>query len=563
MSSRAPAGLSEVRGETDQPLEDLTVDRVLRRTVESRGDQEAFVFGEQQVRWTWAAFAEQVDQMASALVDLGLRLGDRIGIWSPNRPEWVLTQFASARIGLVLVTINPAYRENEAAHALRTSQCAALVTATSHKSSEYIAMLQSLAPELASCEPGDLSAERLPDLRVVIEMADQPTPGCLTFDSLLRELSPEAIAELDRIEASLQPDDPINIQFTSGTTGAPKGATLSHRNIVNNSRFIVSGQRLTSEDVLCVPVPLYHCFGMVAGTLGCAGVGTKIVFPGAAFDPDQVVAALEQECCTAVYGVPTMFLAMLASQQRQQRDLSRMRTGVMAGAPCPAELLGRSAAELNLAEITICYGMTETSPISFQTSIDDPIDKRYETVGRVHPHVEVKIIDAHGQTVSLGQSGELCVRGYSVMLGYWNDEQRTREAVDADGWMHTGDLASLDADGYGRIIGRVKDMIIRGGENIYPREVENALLEHPDVVDAQVFGIHDDTFGEQVCAWVRTEPGSEIGEDALRDFCRERMAHFKVPKLLRIVEAFPMTVTGKAQKFRMRELMEVELGVTR
>ncbi|WP_430335262.1 AMP-binding protein [Rhodococcus sp. ACT016] len=563
MASRTQTGLSEVRGEAGQPLEDLTVDRVLRRAVDTWGDQEAFVFTEQQVRWTWAAFAKQVDQMASSLLGLGLRPGDRIGIWSPNRPEWVLTQFASARIGLVLVTINPAYRENEAAHALRTSECAALVMATRHKSSEYAVMLQSLAPELTSCVPGALNAERLPDLRVVIEMTDRPTLGCLAFDSLLREVGPEAIAELDRIEANLDPDEPINIQFTSGTTGAPKGATLSHRNIVNNSRFIVSGQRLVSEDVLCVPVPLYHCFGMVAGTLGCAGVGATVVFPGAAFDPDQVVTALEQERCTAVYGVPTMFLAMLASQQGQQRDLSRMRTGVMAGAPCPAGLMRRCAAELNLTELTICYGMTETSPISFQTSIDDPIETRYETVGQVHPHVEVKIIDHDGKTVPVGQDGELCVRGYSVMLGYWNDEERTREAVDTDGWIHTGDLASLDAGGYGRIIGRVKDMIIRGGENIYPREVENTLLQHPDVLDAQVFGVHDDTFGEQVCAWVRTEPGREVDEDALRKFCRERMAHFKVPKFLRIVEVFPMTVTGKAQKFRMRQAMEVELGVAR
>lgn len=561
MASRVPDTLSHVKGDTNVALEDLTVDRVLRRAVASWGGREAFVFVEQNVRWTWAEFANLVDQMAHSLLDLGLKPGDRIGIWSPNRPEWVLTQFASARIGLVLVTINPAYRATEAAHALRTSECTALVAATRHKSSEYIEMVKSLAPELATHQMGPLRSERLPALRVVIQMDERPAAGCIAFGSLLGEVTPADTSRLKMIEAGLATNDPINIQFTSGTTGLPKGATLSHHSIVNNSRFIVAGQRLTSSDVLCVPVPLYHCFGMVAGTLGCAGVGATAVFPGEAFDADSVVIALSKERCTAVYGVPTMFLGILASQEKWRLDLSRLRTGVMAGAPCPADVVRRSAKYLNLTELTICYGMTETSPISFQTSINDPIEARSETVGRVHPHVEVKIVDPEGETVPIGESGELCVRGYSVMLGYWNDSDRTGEAIDGEGWMHTGDLASLDPGGYGRVIGRATDMIIRGGENIYPYEIEKTLQAHPDVLEAHVFGVYDGRLGEQVSAWVKCVPGQTVSEDSLREFCRERIAHFKVPRYLRLVDDVPMTVTGKAQKFRMREIMDDQLGL--
>ncbi len=555
-------GLSYVRGTTAVPLSDATIGAFLLDTAARFPDRPAVVFREQGIRWNWREFAEEVDVFAAGLLAIGIGKGDRVGIWSPNRVEWLLTQFATARIGAVLVNINPAYRLAELEYALNKVGCKAIVAAESFKTSKYLEMLQALAPEFASATPGDLHAAKLPALRAVIRMCDTETPGMLNFSEVIEDgrerLEQEGRAELDAIGATLNADEAINIQFTSGTTGNPKGATLTHRNVVNNGRFIATAMRLTEADSLCIPVPLYHCFGMVLAVLACVSVGANMVFPGEAFDPRATLEAVSEEGCTALHGVPTMFIAELDHPDFAHFDLSRLRTGIMAGSPCPIETMKRVVSQMHLAEITIAYGMTETSPVSFQSSTTDPLDKRTTTVGRIQPHLEVKIVDPLGKIVPVGETGELCTKGYSVMRGYWDDEAKTSEAI-VDGWMHTGDLATLDAEGYCNIVGRLKDMLIRGGENIYPREIEEFLFRHPKVQSVQVFGVPDTKYGEEVCAWIVLRPGEGASVEEIQAFCQGQIAHYKIPKYIRFVDELPMTVTGKAQKFVMRARMIEEL----
>lgn len=555
-------GFSHVKGREDAPLLDLTIPALLAQTADSHPDHDAAIFRAQDIRWSYFEFAAQVDAMAGGLLRLGLQKGDRLGIWSPNRVEWLLAQFATARIGVILVCVNPAYRGAELEYALNAVSCTALITARSFKSSNYIEMLQSLAPELDRSQPGELRSARLPHLRTVIAMGKgSPPPGMLSFQSVQASGRDVPRADLEAVTRGLHHDDPINIQFTSGTTGAPKGACLTHYNIVNNARFVTDTMDFTSADRLCIPVPFYHCFGMVMGTLGCVTKGAAMIIPGEGFDPVEALQAVEAERCTALFGVPTMFLAELDHPEFAGFDLTSLRTGIMAGALCPIEIMRRVQADMHMTGVTIAYGMTETSPVSFQSNIDDPVDKRVKTVGRVHPHVETRIIDATGATVPLGVQGELLTRGYSVMQGYWDDDDKTRASIDANGWMHTGDLATLDDAGYCEITGRLKDMINRGGENIYPREIEDFLFTHPNIAQAQVFGIPDPKFGEITCTWIVPLAGAEISEAEIDEFCRTHMAHYKRPAHIRIVEEFPMTVTGKPQKFVMRSAMMDALGI--
>ena len=553
------AGLSQVKGRQDATLSSLPIGQFLQATVQRFADRPAVVFREQGVRWSWQEFQAEVDALAAGFIALGLRVGDRVGIWSPNRAEWLVTQFATARAGLVLVNINPAYRVAELEYALNLSGCRAIVTAEQLKSSKYLEMLQRLAPELARCAPGALQSARLPSLEMVIRLGDEHTPGMLNYTGVLAQgrASVDAAA-LDALGAGLSCHDAINIQFTSGTTGNPKGATLTHHNVVNNARFIAQAMNLSAHDSLCIPVPLYHCFGMVLAVLACVSTGATMVFPGESFEPVATLQAVSEERCTALHGVPTMFIAELDHPRFAEFDLSRLRTGIMAGSPCPIETMKRVIAEMHLSEITIAYGMTETSPVSFQSSTTDPLERRVSTVGRIQPMLEAKVVDADGNVVPVGEKGELLVRGYSVMQGYWGDEARTREAVQ-DGWMHTGDLATIDAEGYCNIVGRAKDMLIRGGENVYPREIEEFLFRHPKVQSVQVFGVPDAKYGEEICAWIVPKPGQTCTEDEIRDFCRDQIAHYKVPRYIRLVQDMPMTITGKVQKFVMREQMIAEL----
>ncbi|MFT4962076.1 MAG: fatty-acyl-CoA synthase [Paracoccaceae bacterium] len=548
------AGQSYLRGATSPPLANVTIPQLLRDAVAQFGSRDAVVFCDQNIRMSYDELARAVDEFAAGLLALDLAKGDRVGIWSPNRCEWLLTQFATARIGLVMVNINPAYRLSELEYALNKVGCKALVTARSFKTSDYLEMIRTLAPELQTCAPGQLGAARLPDLRSVIVMGDDPGPGAYSFDHVCQLGGPDQHTRLPEIDATLDPDDAINIQFTSGTTGMPKGATLTHNNIVNNARFTTDRINLTEVDRLAIPVPLYHCFGMVMGALGAVSKGAAMIFPGEAFDPVQTLDAAAGERCTALYAVPTMFVAMLENLEHNPRDLASLRTGIMAGAPCPTEVMLRVNALMHMREVTICYGMTETSPVSFQSFVDDPTDKRCETVGRIHPHLEVKVIGEDGQIVPVGEQGELCTRGYSVMRDYWGDPDQTAKAI-IDGWMHTGDLTVIDAQGFCSIVGRVKDMIIRGGENIYPREVEEYLFRHPKISNVQVFGIPDDRLGEIVCAWAIAKPGVVLSQGEVRDFCSGQIAHYKIPKHVRIVTDLPMTITGKPQKFIMRDQM--------
>ncbi|HEY0942745.1 MAG TPA: AMP-binding protein [Steroidobacter sp.] len=551
--------LSYVCGTSTVPLLYKTVGAVLEEAARRWGERPALIVRHQNLRWTYRELNDAADRVAAGLIKLGLQPGDRVGIWSPNRFEWVLTQFATAKAGLILVNVNPAYRISELEFALNKVGCKALILASSFKSSDYVGMLRQLAPELAWSAVGDLQAARLPSLRSVILTDDASLPGILPF-SMLETLGTDVERQrVNELRGLLQPEDPINIQFTSGTTGLPKGATLTHHNIVNNGYFVASHMAFTHEDSLCIPVPLYHCFGMVMGVLGCVTHGATMVFPSEAFEPGAVLEAVSAEKCTALYGVPTMFIAELDHPKFREFDLSSLRTGVMAGAPCPVEVMKRVIADMNMREVTIAYGMTETSPVSFQSRSDDSIERRVSTVGRIHPHLEVKIVDPDGRVVPRGERGELLTRGYSVMMGYWDDVEKTNQAVDEQGWMHTGDLAVIDADGYCNITGRVKDLIIRGGENISPREVEEFLYRHPQVQDVQVFGIPDQRFGEIVCAWIKLKAGESCDAEAIRTFCRDQIAHFKVPQHVRFVDEFPMTVTGKIQKFVMRERMIVEL----
>lgn len=554
-------GISQVSGPRDQPLLDLTIPDLLADCVSQRPDEEAVVFAAHDIRWTWSEFSARVDALAGGLLEIGIAKGDRVGIWAPNRPEWLLTQFATARIGAILVNINPAYRTFELEFALRKTGCKALILAERFKSSDYVGMIHDTVPELASATPGALEAAGLPDLRSVIVCGDTAHVGCFTFAEIVERGAEIPGDRLDEICKTLDPDDPINIQFTSGTTGQPKGATLTHRNIANNANFVTAAMALTDRDRLCIPVPFYHCFGMVMGTLGCVTKGAVMVVPGEGFEPEATLRTVAEERCTALYGVPTMFVAMLEHDSFATFDLSHLRTGIMAGSPCPIEVMKKVQKDMHMSEVTIAYGMTETSPVSFQSGIDTPLEKRVSSVGRVQPHLEVRIVDDSGAVVPVGAEGELQTRGYSVMRGYWDEAEKTAEAIDADGWMHTGDLARLDAEGYCNITGRVKDMIIRGGENISPREIEEFLYTHPGVSQVQVFGVPDAKFGEIVAAWIVPKPGATLSEDEVRDFCRDSIAHYKVPALVRFKSELPMTVTGKPQKFLMRNAMIEELDL--
>jgi fatty-acyl-CoA synthase len=546
---------SFVHGLDTEPLRYDTVGRAFDAAAGQWGSADALIVRHQSVRWTYAELKHRVDRLAAGLLGLGLLPGDRIGIWAPNCAEWTLTQFASAKAGLILVNLNPAYRTSELEFALNKVGCKALVLVERFRSSDFLATLSALAPELDDALPGELTAERLPHLRWVICLARTARAGCIDIDTVMQSGTSHDRAHLARLADELQPDQPVNIQFTSGTTGSPKGATLSHFNILNNGYFVGRGLHLGAGDRMCIPVPLYHCFGMVMGNLACITQGAAMVYPAEWFDPGLTLEAVHAERCTVLYGVPTMFIAELNHPEFARFDLSSLRTGIMAGAPCPIEVMKRVVAEMHMSGVTIAYGMTETSPVSFQSGIDDSLERRVSTVGRIHPHLMVKIVDAEGRVVPRGVQGELLTRGYSVMKGYWNDPERTGEVIDESGWMHTGDLAILDEEGYCTITGRLKDMLIRGGENVYPREVEEFLYRHPKVQAVQVFGVPDPKYGEEVCAWVILRPGKAATGEELKEFCKDRIAHHKIPRYVHFVAEFPMTVTGKAQKFVMRDEM--------
>jgi fatty-acyl-CoA synthase len=532
---------SYVHGASGTPLLGQTIGENLDRAVERWGDREALVSCHQDVRFTYAELGEAVDRLARALLAEGVRPGDRLGIWSPNCAEWVLVQYATAKAGIVLVNINPAYRTSELEYALRQSGCRWLIAAPAFKTSDYAAMIESVRGELPALE------------RVVLL-------GSPEWEALAAGTGEDV--ELGWVGPHLQFDDPINIQYTSGTTGFPKGATLSHSNILNNGFFVAEGCRYSEQDRVCIPVPFYHCFGMVMGNLGCTTHGACMVIPEAAFDPEATLRAVQEERCTSLYGVPTMFIAELEHPDFSSYDLSSLRTGIMAGSPCPIETMRRVVDEMHMEEVTICYGMTETSPVSTQTGADDPLDKRVGTVGRIHPHVEIKVVDPEtGRIVEREQPGELCTRGYSVMLGYWEEPEKTDEVLDRARWMHTGDLAVMDEEGYLRIVGRIKDMVIRGGENLYPREVEEFLYGHPDVADVQVVGVPDQRYGEELMAWIVPRGDASIDHDAIAGFCEGKIARHKVPRYVATVDEFPMTVTGKVQKFKLREMAIEQLGL--
>jgi fatty-acyl-CoA synthase len=552
---------SYTHGTSAQALLGETIGDAFDRSVERAPDGEALVVRHQGVRWTYSELRARVDAFAAGLVALGLERGDRLGIWSPNNAEWVVVQLATARAGVILVNINPAYRVHELQFALTRVGCKALIAATTFKGADYIGMLRTIAPELDQATPGALVAPALPELRIVVQIGGASSGGVLAFDDVAGLADRTSVERLRARAGLLQFDDPINIQFTSGTTGAPKGATLTHHNLLNNGFFVGEAQRLTERDRVCIPVPLYHCFGMVLGNIACLTHASTIVYPSEGFDPRAVLETIAAERCTALYGVPTMFIAELDHAEFSAFDLGSLRTGIMAGSPCPVEVMKRVVADMHMHEVTICYGMTETSPVSFQTAPDDPVDRRVSTVGRIHPHVEVKIVDDQGRIVAPGVAGELCTRGYSVMLGYWDDPVRTAEAVDEAGWMHTGDLATLDPEGYCNIVGRIKDMVIRGGENVYPREIEEFLYAHPKIKDVQVIGVPDHKYGEELCAWIVPKPGATLTVEEVRAFCEGRIARYKIPRHVKFVEGFPLTVTGKVQKYLMREQMKQELGL--
>ena len=545
--------LSQDRGATDLPLIEQTLGDFFDAMVARQPAREALVCRHQGLRYTYAALQTEANRLASALLGLGLEPGERIGIWSHNNAQWVLMQLATAKIGLVLVNINPAYRTSEVEYALNKVGCKALVTMAQFKTSDYLGMLR------------ELGSERLAQLQTVVWI-DAPgsgaeQAGALRFSELLARGNPQD-PRLAQIAAGLKASDAINIQFTSGTTGFPKGATLTHRNILNNGFFIGEAMRLTPDDRLCIPVPLYHCFGMVLGNLACLTHGATIVYPNDAFDPLSVLETVQAERCTGLHGVPTMFIAELQHPRFAEFDLSSLRTGIMAGSPCPIEVMKRVVEDMHMHQVTIAYGMTETSPVSCQSGTDTPLDKRVATVGLVQPHLEIRIVDPEtGALQPIGVPGEFCTRGYSVMQGYWDDAERSAEAIDAQGWMHTGDLATMDAEGYVNIVGRIKDMVIRGGENIYPREIEEFLYRHPQVQDVQVVGLPDQKYGEELCAWIILRPGASLSEDEVRAFCKGQIAHYKVPRYIRFVRELPMTVTGKIQKFKIREAMKAELGL--
>jgi len=539
---------SYVRGDFSRELINVTLGDYFDSVATTHAARQALLVPFQGIDWTYAQLQARVTSLAAGLLRLGLQPGDRVGIWSQNCAEWVLTQFATAKAGLVLVNINPAYRADELAYSLQKVGCSALILSPRWKKSDYRALLREAAPG--------------PSLRHVILIGTEQDDTMIPFDALMVDVTDEDRARLQDVANKLCCNDPINIQFTSGTTGSPKGATLSHRNLLNNGYFVGEAMRLSVIDRVCIPVPLYHCFGMVIGNLACITHGAAMVFPAEGFDPGAVLRTVEAHRCTALHGVPTMFIALLEHPEFERYDLTSLRTGVMAGAPCPVEVMKRVVERMNMSEVTIAYGMTETSPISFQSSLADPAEKRVASVGLIQPHLEVRIVDTEGNVVPRGTAGELLTRGYSVMLGYWNDPERTREAVDVDGWMHTGDLATLDADGYCNIVGRLKDMVIRGGENIFPREIEEFLYRHPKVQDVQVIGVPDDRYGEEVCACVILRPGVNASAAEIKQFFAGRIAHFKVPRYVRFMDRFPLTVTGKIPKYVLRRQIAQEMGLS-
>ena len=535
---------SYTAGPTDAPLIEETIDANFRATVAAHPDREALVVRHQGVRWSYTELDAEIDRLARALLASGLAVGDRVALWSPNRYEWVLAQYATARIGVIMVCINPAYRTHELEFALNQSGSVMLLAAPEFKTSNYRQMWADVA-------------EQCPEIREAI-FFDDPT-----WDALLERAEKATSDEVKERSESLVNTDPINIQYTSGTTGLPKGATLTHRNILNNGYFVGEGCGYTEHDRVCIPVPFYHCFGMVMGNLGCTSHGSTMVIPNDAFEPVSVLEAVQDEKCTSLYGVPTMFIAELGVTEFESYDLSSLRTGIMAGSPCPVEVMKQVIERMNMDEVTIAYGMTETSPVSTQTGADDSIDQRVGSVGRVHPHVEIRVADPEtGETVARGESGEFQTRGYSVMEGYWNEEEKTAQAIDAEGWMHTGDLAVMDVDGYVNITGRIKDLIIRGGENISPREIEEFLYGHPDIIDVQVVGVPDEKFGEEVCAFIQARDGASVDTDAVREFCQGKIAHYKVPRYVLSIDDFPMTVTGKIQKYLLRDAAVEQLGLS-
>ncbi|MEK9884321.1 MAG: AMP-binding protein [Acidimicrobiaceae bacterium] len=535
---------SYTAGPTDAPLIEETIDANFRATVTAHPDREALVVRHQGVRWSYTELDAEIDRLARALLASGLAVGDRVALWAPNRYEWVLAQYATARIGVIMVCINPAYRTHELEFALNQSGSVMLLAAPEFKTSNYRQMWADVA-------------EQCPEIREAI-FFDDPT-----WDALLERAERATSDEVKERSESLVNTDPINIQYTSGTTGLPKGATLTHRNILNNGYFVGEGCGYTEHDRVCIPVPFYHCFGMVMGNLGCTSHGSTMVIPNDAFEPVSVLEAVQDEKCTSLYGVPTMFIAELGVPEFESYDLSSLRTGIMAGSPCPVEVMKQVIERMNMDEVTIAYGMTETSPVSTQTDADDSIDQRVGSVGRVHPHVEIRVADPEtGETVARGESGEFQTRGYSVMEGYWNEEEKTAQAIDAEGWMHTGDLAVMDVDGYVNITGRIKDLIIRGGENISPREIEEFLYGHPDIIDVQVVGVPDQKFGEEVCAFIQARDGASVDTDAVREFCQGKIAHYKVPRYVLSIEDFPMTVTGKIQKYLLRDAAVEQLDLS-
>ncbi|MDF1832622.1 MAG: AMP-binding protein [Porticoccaceae bacterium] len=549
-------------GAATEPLVYDTIGNQFDLAVERFPDNEALVVAHQNIRWTYSEYQHEVERLATGLLALGIMPGDRVGIWAPNCYEWCLTQFATAKIGAILVCINPAYRLYELEYALNKVQCRAIISAEAFKSSCYLDMLCELAPELASCEPGQLRSAKFPSLETVIRMGEAQTPGMFNFDEVCAMGGEIEHKQLYELKDQLMPDDAINIQFTSGTTGNPKGATLTHCNVLNNGKVNGDVMRLTHEDKVCIPVPLYHCFGMVIGNLGCICHGATAVFPGEAFEPHSVLSVVAEEKCTALHGVPTMFIAELDHPEFESFDLSSLRTGIMAGAPCPESVMKQVIGKMNMQQILIAYGQTELSPVSHATEPDDALDKRVGTVGKPCPHLETKIVDDNNRVVAIGAKGEICTRGYAVMRGYWDDEEKTSETIDVGGWLHSGDIGIMDDEGYVRVTGRIKDMIIRGGENIYPREVEEFLYTHGKIQEVQVVGVPDERFGEQVCAWIKCHEGQTLTEEEVRVFCKNKITHFKVPHYIRFVDDYPMTVTGKIMKFKMRDAMVEELGIS-
>lgn len=553
--------LSYAYGTSSQPLLGMTIGEKFDQACQQYAEQDAVVSLHQNVRLTYKELQAQVNAFACSLLKLGLKKGDRLAIWSPNCVEWTITQFAAFKAGIILVNLNPAYKSNELEYVLNKVSCKGLVIASQFKSTNYQDILMKIAPEIKGAENKVLKAERLPHLKYIIKIDEEEHTGLHRFSDLLTPPSKRQLNQLELVASESQFDETINIQFTSGTTGNPKGTMLTHNNILNNGYFVGEAIHLSPSDRVCISVPLFHCFGMVMGNLACITHGSTMVYPSAVFNPLETLKAIQQEKCTAAYGVPTMFIAILEHEQFDDFDLSSLRTGIMAGSPCPREIMQRVIDRMHMSEITICYGMTETATVSAQSSTSDSVEQRVGTVGRVHPHLEIKIVDEQGKVVPRGQLGELCVRGYSVMLGYWEDHEKSQEVIDSARWMHTGDIAEMDEAGFVKIKGRIKDVVIRGGENLFPKEIEDFLYTHPDVSDVQVIGLPDARYGEELCACIILHEHHEITEESIRQYCVEHISHNKVPRYVRFFNEFPMTASGKAQKFKLQEFMRNELDL--